>query len=344
MAEKEEIIIKDVFDSSSGGSLLDRVIALEEAMLNHGHTGRGSSTIQSTMRSANFASGEEGWQIKDNGDVEFNNGTFRGAIVGATIDIGGSDASSFHVDINGNMWLGAATYGSAPFKVGNTGNLFASNADISGTIDADAGTIGGWSIAETTLSASNITLSNTGVITVGSGNNRIVLTAGTDVAKMEGFIDDGGGGSVKNFVWGIVDDSGPSTYNIVENLRIAPVIGSLPSSPNYPYAALNVFSADYLQIDLYSSAVDIQTLFFDSDGFLSNNNGELMVLKVTGVGPDVNVMDFSQSGHIATNQVFKLRNDSSDPAVTEEGGMYYNTSTGKIKVYTSSGWETVTSS
>ena len=57
--------------------------------------------------------------------------TISGALSASTIDIGGSDATSFHVDIDGNMWLGAATFAAATaFKVSNAGVLTA----ISGTI------------------------------------------------------------------------------------------------------------------------------------------------------------------------------------------------------------------
>ena len=58
------------------------------------------------------------------GDISGASGTFTGDLSGAnisggTIDIGGSDSTSFHVDTDGNMWLGASTYASAPFKVSN---------------------------------------------------------------------------------------------------------------------------------------------------------------------------------------------------------------------------------
>lgn len=47
-----------------------------------------------------------------------------GAIAGGTIDIGGFDSTSFHVDSSGNMWLGASSYASSPFKVSSTGTLY----------------------------------------------------------------------------------------------------------------------------------------------------------------------------------------------------------------------------
>lgn len=76
-----------------------------------------------------------------------------GAILGATIDIGGADATSFHVDIDGNMWLGAAAFADGTFSVTN-----------GGSIKATLGIIGGWTIGETTLSASNLLLDSAGDI------------------------------------------------------------------------------------------------------------------------------------------------------------------------------------
>lgn len=67
-------------------------------------------------------------------------------ITGGIIDIGGNDASSFHVDADGNIWLGAATYATAPFKVSSIGALSATGATISGAISATSGTIGGFEI------------------------------------------------------------------------------------------------------------------------------------------------------------------------------------------------------
>jgi len=54
------------------------------------------------------------------------------------LDIGGADATSFHVDVDGNLWLGAATYAAAPFTVSSAGALTATSGAIGGfTIDTD---------------------------------------------------------------------------------------------------------------------------------------------------------------------------------------------------------------
>lgn len=60
------------------------------------------------------------------------------------------------------IWAGAEAAGSAPFRVGKNGSLFASNADIEGKVKADSGSIGGWSI-------------ETGMLYSGAGANRVAL-------------------------------------------------------------------------------------------------------------------------------------------------------------------------
>lgn len=74
-----------------------------------------------SFESPNFRTGQKGWKVTSEGDAEFQ------ALTIAKIDIGGSDSSSFHVDINGNLWLGAATLAAAPFQVSNTGVLTSAN-------------------------------------------------------------------------------------------------------------------------------------------------------------------------------------------------------------------------
>lgn len=112
-----------------------------------------ADSVDSYIQSDNFSTGSQGFRVTSDGNVEFNNGNFRGDITGAsgtfsgalsaatgtfsgeltggTINIGGSDSSSFHVDSDGNMWLGAGTYASAPFKVSNVGDVVADELNIS---------------------------------------------------------------------------------------------------------------------------------------------------------------------------------------------------------------------
>ena len=48
-------------------------------------------------------SGSAGWRIAGDGSIEANDGTFRGVLEATAIDIGGDDATSWHVDSDGNM-------------------------------------------------------------------------------------------------------------------------------------------------------------------------------------------------------------------------------------------------
>jgi len=82
-----------------------------------------------------------------------------GAISAGTIDIGGDDATSFHVDADGGIWSGAsvANKATAPFRVSNAGALVATSATITGAITSTSGTIGGFTLSATALYAGTTT-------------------------------------------------------------------------------------------------------------------------------------------------------------------------------------------
>lgn len=81
--------------------------------------------------------------------------TFAGSITASTIDIGGADVTSFHVDVNGNIWSGAATYDPTtnPFAVSNTGSLYANNAIVNGSSISNDIIFGDTSDGDATISA-----------------------------------------------------------------------------------------------------------------------------------------------------------------------------------------------
>lgn len=85
----------------------------------------------------------------------------------------GRDNNVLKFDSVNGLWIGNKVFGSAPFRVSIAGALVATSATISGSITATSGSIGGWTIGATTLSATNITLTsgaaNTANITVGTG-------------------------------------------------------------------------------------------------------------------------------------------------------------------------------
>ena len=54
------------------------------------------------LENKGFISGATGWRLSDNGDLEANNGTFRGTLVGNTINIPDSTTPLFSIDSLGN--------------------------------------------------------------------------------------------------------------------------------------------------------------------------------------------------------------------------------------------------
>jgi len=104
------------------------------------------------------------------GSVQWDGSTFSvsGDITGGTIDIG---TESFHVDSEGNMWLGHSTYASAPFKVSKSGSLTATTGTYSGALSAATGTFAG------SLSAATGTFA--GSLSAAAGTFTGSLTAAT---------------------------------------------------------------------------------------------------------------------------------------------------------------------
>jgi len=92
------------------------------------------------------------------GNLSAAGGTFSGELSGGTISIG-SGNSIFKADSNG-IYLGNSTFSSAPFRVTPQGGLVASNANITGTINATSGTISGNLITGGTISGTSININN----------------------------------------------------------------------------------------------------------------------------------------------------------------------------------------
>lgn len=104
------------------------------------------------------------------------NAYFNGTLVSSSGTIGGFTISQYTLmNNNGSntvgmcstdgrgwaFWAGAEDGGSAPFHVGHAGQLYATNANISGNITATSGTIGGCSISNGTLIVPSANISGT---------------------------------------------------------------------------------------------------------------------------------------------------------------------------------------
>lgn len=117
-------------------------------------TGPAPNGISNTdLESTNFVTGSSGWRLDADGNLEANNGNFRGDITGAsgtfsgTVSVGSLNipdsvtANSMHVDSSGNTWWGATVasgYANAPayvLKDGTAvfGTVSAGNISFDGT-------------------------------------------------------------------------------------------------------------------------------------------------------------------------------------------------------------------
>lgn len=110
-------------------SLTDSVSA---SLITSGDLKSEITMIDGHLQSANYVAGTTGWRMDADGNLDANTGTFRGDI---TI---GTGNNVFKADSNG-IYLGDATYASAPFRVSMAGALAASSVNVSGAITTGVG-------------------------------------------------------------------------------------------------------------------------------------------------------------------------------------------------------------
>jgi len=196
------------------------------------------TVASSYMQSEDFATGSKGWQIKANGDVEFNNGNFRGDITGATGTFSGSltggslnipnttTANSFHTDATGNSWWGCnvADFGSdndnAKAYILNTGAAKFQDIDI-------VGTVSGRSTATLAAAIDESGHFADAAINTATGNILGEFTFGTSGAIQIGSYVNGASGDVRISPTGILgrDSSGSTTFSIDATTGVATISG-----------------------------------------------------------------------------------------------------------------------
>jgi len=73
-----------------------------------------------------YSNATVGWLINGSGKAYFYDAIIKGSLeIGGTIDIGGNDPTSFHVNIDGDLFSGSGTLANAPFKVLSNGDVTA---------------------------------------------------------------------------------------------------------------------------------------------------------------------------------------------------------------------------
>jgi hypothetical protein len=119
------------------------------------------------------------------GDLSAAGGTFSGALSGGTISIG-SGNNIFKADSNG-IYLGNATFSSAPFRVSMAGALTATSATITGTINVTGGnaetTSGAQSKADSARDSAISTASGDATTKANNAYNNAVSVASSDATN-----------------------------------------------------------------------------------------------------------------------------------------------------------------
>jgi len=115
------------------------------------------------------------FRVQNDGTLYASSAYISGALQGGTIDIGGADASSFHVNIAGDMWLGSDDFNTATFSVTSLG-----------VVKATSGTIGGFTLTNTALTSGSFSINSAAkTITLGTdvvidGTNLQIKLGGDD--------------------------------------------------------------------------------------------------------------------------------------------------------------------
>lgn len=121
----DDIVTFTNLASTTGSTVINGGNITTGSIASNNYIADGGSDFSSTGTLLNLIDGSmemPGFAVDSSGNASFN-----GSIEGGTIDIGGADTSSFHVNAAGQVWLGAATYATAPFKINNDGNMYIDN-------------------------------------------------------------------------------------------------------------------------------------------------------------------------------------------------------------------------
>jgi len=169
----------------------------------HVHTDTVVRIVMGRWRSPDFVTGVSGWQFDAGGSLEANNITARGTIYAEAGEIAGWTLAAGHLHAGSGagrvglkpgsypFYAGAEAEASAPFRVNTGGEMWATNAHITGQITATTGAIGGWTLTATEIkSGTNIVFdSSVPRIVIGSSG---YIRSSNYVPGFDGFHIDAG--------------------------------------------------------------------------------------------------------------------------------------------------------
>ena len=321
-------------DTLTAGKITAGTIAGQEITV-------GTNTSDSSIiKSSNYSTGSAGWAIKSDGTIEANTGNFRGDITGAsgtfsgalsaatgtfsgnisgasgtftgdlsgsnisggTIDIGGSDSTSFHVDSDGNLFLGASTFGSAPFKVSNAGALTATSVTASDVF------VSGVAITPSLLTSpvvmdddselqANLTFDSAGVIRTSSGSNRVQLSGS---GSAQTFIDFIKSSSTTGRIFANTDEFVINAYNSGDVLILRSEIAGTGTT-NLEQGTLNISGGTNIVTTVGTSIDFGGNIGKGASGSVLTSNANGMSWQATSGHSHGNLV-FPNAGTLVTNQ------------------------------------------
>jgi len=217
----------------------------------------GTSVIKSStfdgvdVGGGSYANATTGWLINGSGRAYFYDATIAGSI-----DIGGFDSGSFHVDAEGNLWLGSGTLVNAPFKVLKEGDVTAN-----------------------TITTKNLTLTGNTVI---ASNSKIFLGVGVyNNTNTPFYVDD-----TSKFSLGDKLTWDGTTLNVKGNIKLAD--GSDAINEEDAEAIANT-AIDDLESNIYTDGfiggltINATKLYYGTGSFGASNTA-FYVAKNTSTG------------------------------------------------------------
>ncbi|MCF7835795.1 MAG: right-handed parallel beta-helix repeat-containing protein [Candidatus Marinimicrobia bacterium] len=145
----------------------------------------GIKIIKAAMRSYNFVSGSSGWEIKADGDVEFNSGIFRGQLQvgGLLINVSTSDDIQTAIDLVNSAGGGSVNLGSGTHKPGKNlvlyNGVYLQGVSASKTIiDFEFGAYQIQILGSNNYSTGTVTVANNSTTVEGSGTTWTSAMAG----------------------------------------------------------------------------------------------------------------------------------------------------------------------
>lgn len=277
------LIGEQFIDSLTASKITAGTIGAHTIQLNGANSIIRSSTFDGTESSTpgyydNFTTG---WLINGNGNSYFVNTNIIGYITGGTIDIGANDLdpdTSFHVNSDGDMWLGSQTLNSAPFRVNSDGSVEIGQSTASGEVSTSLfiETDGSIHIG-TSVATSPFSILSSGEVNIGTSPNLFKISTDGSVQIGKTSVS-----KTINAVASGTPSSGYVRYTTSANHGFSlgdsvTISGLAPSGYNGSYIITSIVSSTQFAVANTTTAtvtdangtVQTNSLFIDNEGAIN---------------------------------------------------------------------------